>query len=222
MFEKSIDRAPEFALAHSRLGETHLNEWVLGWGQDRRSVEEASELAKKAIALDASLSEAHGLLGEVYLWKNQHEQAIAELGEAISLDPNNADGLARLANILTWAGRPEEALGLIKKAMRFNPVYPVYYLWDLGHAYFMMERYEEAIAAFKRALSLNPNFHPAHFYLAASYSELGRLEEARADVAALLRKWPGGSLELARERLPYKDEAVLDRLFDALRKAGLK
>ena len=41
---------------------------------------------------------------------------------------------------------------MIKKAMRFNSVYPVYYLWILGHAYFLMDEYEEAIAAFKRTV----------------------------------------------------------------------
>jgi adenylate cyclase len=222
IFEKSIEICPEFALAHSRLGETHLNEWILGWTQDPQSLEKASQLAKMTIALDNSLSEPHDLLGHVYLWKGKHEQAIAEHEQAISLDPNNAEGLAGLGSVLAWAGRPEEAVSVLKKAMRLNPIYPVYYVWSLGHAYFLMERYEAAIEAFKRALIRNPNFHPAYFFLAASHSELGQEEEARADVAELMRKWPGGCLEVAKEMLPYKDNAVLERLFDALRRAGLK
>ena len=184
-------------------------------------MEQAFELARRTIAQDDSLSEAHALLGKVYLWKGQHGHAMAELQKALSLDPNNADALAALGSILGWAGRPEESLRMIKKAMRFNPVYPVYYLWILGHAYFLMEEYEEAIAAFKRALILNPDFHPTYFYLAASYSELGQVEEARAEMAKLLRKWPGGCWEIAKQRLPYKDHAILTRLFDALRSAGL-
>jgi adenylate cyclase len=222
IFEKSIELAPEFALAHLRLGETYLNEWIYGWSQDPQSLERASELAKMTIALDDSLAEPHDLLGHVYLWKRQHERAIVEHQQAVSLDPNNAEGLAGLGGALAWAGKPEKAVKVIKRAMRLNPIYPVYYVWNLGHAYFLMERYEVAIEAFKRALNLNPNFHPAHFFLAASYSELGQEEEARADVVELMRKWPGGCLELAKLRLPYKDEAILERLFKSLRKAGLK
>jgi adenylate cyclase len=222
MFEKAIALDPEYALAHSLLGWTHLLEWSFGWSQDPQSLEGAFEWAQKAIALNDSLPEAHCILGDVYVWKRQHEQAIAEVEKAIALDPNHADGFVQLGGALSWAGRPEEAIDLVKKGMRLNPVYPVFYLWNLGHAYFLTGQYEEAIAALNRVLNRNPNFYPAHFYLAASYSELGREDEARAEVAELQRKWPECSLENARQRLPYKDQAVLERLFDAQRKASLK
>ena len=86
----------------------------------------------------------------------------------------------------------------------------------------MTGRYEEAIAAFKKALTRNPNLLPAHVNLAVIYSELGREEEARAEVAEVLRINPNFSLEVLRQRLPYKDPADLERYLAALRKAGLK
>ena len=222
MFQEAIDLDPQYALAYSLLGNTHFLEWAFGWSQDPQSVERAFELAQRAIALDDSLPEAHCLLGEAYLWKKEHGQAVAELEKSIALDPNRADGLAVLGGVLSWAGRPEEAIGLVKKAMRLNPEYPVFYLWNLGHAYFLAGQYEEAIVAFKRTLNRNPNWYPAHFYLTAIYTELGRDEEARDEWTELLRKWPHGSLEAVRQRLPYKDQAVLERIVDSLRKAGLK
>ena len=64
---------------------------------------------------------------------------------------------------------------------------------------------------------------PAHLLLAASYSEIGREEEARVEAAEIERLGsPQDSLEAWIQRLPYKDQAVLERLFDSLRKAGLK
>jgi adenylate cyclase len=221
-FERAIDLDPEFALAYALLGLTHFHEWSLGWSQDPQSLEQAFELAQRAIALDDSLPEAHAILGEVYLWKKRHGQAIAELEKTIALNPNDADGIARLGNILNWTGRPEEAIRLVKKAMRLNPVYPVWYLWNLGHAYFLTNRYEEAIETLNRVLDPNPDHLPAHVYLAASYGELGRQAEARAEAAECERLSPQTSTEAWRQRLPYKDQAVLERLFDSLRKAGLK
>jgi len=222
MYERAIDLDPEFAPAYALLGLTNLHEWSLGWSQDPQSLEQAFELVQRAIVLDNSLPLGHRFLGEVYLWKKQHEQAIAELEKAIALNPNDADGLAMLGSTLNWAGRPEEAIGLVKKAMRLNPMYPVWYLWNLGHAYFLTGRYGEAIETLNRVLDRNPGFLPAHAYLAASYSELGRKEEARAEAAEVERLSPEISTEAWRQRLPYKDQAVLERLFDSLRKAGLK
>jgi len=85
-----------------------------------------------------------------------------------------------------------------------------------------MGRYEEAIAAFKSALTRNPALLPAHVNLAVIYSELGREEEARAEAAEVLRLNPKYSLEVWRQINPYKDPAEVERVVAALRKAGLK
>jgi tetratricopeptide (TPR) repeat protein len=161
-------------------------------------------------------------LGCVYLWKKQHKQAIDELEKAIALDPNSADGYDSLGDILSWAGRPKEAIEQTKKAMRLNPIYPPYYLWHLGHAYFLTGQYEEAITAFKKALDRNPKFWPPYAYLAAICGEQGREEEALAEVAEVLKFSPSFSLETWCQRLPYQDPAVTERTLNALRNAGLR
>ena len=222
MFERAIDLDLEYALAYSLLGFTHLLEWTFGWSQDPQSLEHAFELAQRAISLDESMPEAHSLLGKVYLWKKQYDKAIAELEKTIALNPNYADGLASLGEILYFAGRPKKAIGMFKKAIRLNPITPVWYFHGLGHAYFLAGHYEKAVAALKRVLNRNPNFWPAHIYLAASYIEIGQEDKARAEAAEVLRMNPDFSLDAAGQRLPYKDQAVLDRIGDSLRKTGLK
>jgi tetratricopeptide (TPR) repeat protein len=44
----------------------------------------------------------------------------------------------------------------------------------LGHTYYLTGRYEEAMAALKRALIRAPDFLPTHAYLAAIYSAKDR------------------------------------------------
>ena len=74
-----------------------------------------------------------------------------------------------------------------------------------------MEKYEEAIAALKKGVTRNPDLMVSHLFLAVIYSELGRKEEAQAEVAETLRISPRASMEGQRERMPFKDQAVLER-----------
>ena len=221
MFERAINLDPGYALAYTLLGFTHWMEWAFRWSQDPRLLEQAFKLAQKAISLDDTGSKAHSLLGKVYLWKRQYDQAIAELEKTIALNPNYADGLAGLGEILCFAGRPAEAIAELKKAIRLNPIPPVWYFHSLGHAYFLTGRYKEAISALKRVINRNPNFWPAHIYLAASYIKIGQEEKAWAEAEEVFKVNPNFSLDDAGQRLPYKDQAILERLGDILQKAGL-
>jgi adenylate cyclase len=222
MFAKAVELDPQFAAAYAGLGWAYFDQWSLGWSQDLQTLEQAFALAQQAIAVDPLLPHGHRLLGIAYLWKKHYELAIAEVERALALDPNHADAYVALGDIFNWAGRAEETAPLVEKAMRLNPQYPLWYLWDLGHAYYLTGRYEEAIATFKRVLARNPDFMPAHAYLAVIHSELGLKEEARAAGVEFLRLSPQLSLDALKQRLPYKDPAVLERVLNAARKAGLK
>ena len=121
MFEKAIGLDPEFAIAYAGLGFTYYEEWANQWSQDPQTLEQAFELAKSAIALNDSLPEAHRILGDVYLYKRQYGQAIAERKKAVALDSNNADGLAGLGEVMVYNGQIEDGIALIKKGIRLNP-----------------------------------------------------------------------------------------------------
>ena len=222
MYKRAIDLDPKFAAAYALLGLTYSQEWSHGWSQNPQALERAFELAQAAIALDNSLPFGHAILGEIYLWKKHYEKAVAEQEKAIALSPSDADLISGLGGILNWAGRPEEAIELVKKAMRLNPMYQTEYLWNLGHAYFLRGRYEEAIETLKRARDRNPEYLPVHVYLSASYINQGQQKEARAEAAEASMLSPQTSMEAWKQRLPYKNQAVLERLIDSLRKAGFK
>ena len=167
-------------------------------------------------------------MSHVYLWWKQHEQAIAEQERALALEPNNADYYRDLAEALVFAGRPEEAVGLVEDAMRLNPRYPATYPFTLGfaHAYLGFEdnspeHYEQAIAALKEAIEINPNLYASHLIIAYAYHQTGQEEEARNHVAQALEINPQLSLEALRGRIPFKDQALPEALIDALRKAGM-
>jgi TolB-like protein/class 3 adenylate cyclase len=222
LFERAIELDSEFATAYALLGHTYLLDWAMEWNRDPHILEQAYEIGQKAIALEDPSGGGYCLVGHVYLSKKRHEKAIAVFERAIDLNANYPMVFAGLGDVLSWAGRPQEAIKYLKKAMRLDPEQSFWYFWFLGHAYFLAGQHEEAIETLKRAVNRNPDFWLAHVYLAASYSEIGRQEEARVEVSEFVRLRPQISAEDLRQGSLYKDQAVSERLFDSLRKAGLK
>ena len=102
MFERAVELDPRYASAYASIGWTYLMEWISQWSTDPQTLGRAYELAQKAVALDDSAPEAHGILGQIYLQRGQHDQALAEAERAIALDPNSAERYVGLALILRF------------------------------------------------------------------------------------------------------------------------
>jgi len=179
-------------------------------------------LAQQAVRLNDSLSLAHMVLGNVFLWQKEHDHAIATTEKAIALDPNDAEGCATLGEILTWVNKPDQAIEWTQKAIRLNPQASISYLWILGHAHRLAGRYEAAMAVQREVLRQSPTHIGAHVELAVNASELGHEGQARAEAAEIRRISPQISLESLRRSLPYKDQALLEHVLTQLSKAGLR
>jgi TolB-like protein/Tfp pilus assembly protein PilF len=220
--KQALLRNPNWLFSYVMLFFGYRSQWSSQLSQDPQTLDRGLEAAQQAVALNAASPWSHLILSQAYLWKKQYEQAGAEAERAIALNPSQGQIYAGLAHTLNFLGRQEEALGLAEKAVRLNPRLPPRSLLALGQTYYLTGRTEEAIAALKKSLNGSPADLDAHLFLAAVYSELGRDAEAQAAAAEMLRINPKWSLEVWRQRVPYKDPAMLERVFAALRKAGLK
>ena len=178
----------------------------------------AVKLAKKAIAIEDS-PEPHRTLAGVYVFLRKFDEAIAEGKKAIELDPNSANAHGTLGHVLNYANMPQEAIPILKRAIRLNPYPPSRYFHNLAWSYNELEKYEAAITAARKAVSIQPNDIFAHLALVYAYSLLGREEEARAQVAEVLRINPKYCLRRGKGR--RKNPAVSERFRDIWRTAGL-
>jgi adenylate cyclase len=219
LYERAIEIDPHYAGAYAGLALVLLHEWFMG-AQD--ALDRAYELALKARSLDASSPLVYEALGNVQLFRRQHDEAVAAARQWLQLEPGNADAHANLAAAFNFSGEPEQVKPLIEKAMRLNPFYPFYYILYVGSACLTMGRYEEALEPLKRSVAHNPEATPTHLYLAACLGHLGKDEPAREALAEVLRIYPGFSTAWVRTFFPYKRTADLDRFLDGLRKAGLR
>jgi adenylate cyclase len=223
MGEEALVMCPESSSAYNLLAITYMMDYWLGSGKSpQESIEKAIELARKAISLDDTYAQSHGLLSFLYSIKREHEKALAEGERAVALDPNGADVYAWYAMSLNFAGKPEEALPLFQKAIRLNPFGPTWYFFNLGNAFLFTDRPEEAASAYKKALQRSPDNLLAHVFLATAYSMMSREKEARAEAAEVLRINPKFSVDYFAKTLPFKDQKATNNLINALHKAGLK
>ena len=220
LLKRAVELDPNFAIAWGRLAHTYFREWAYQWVEGPESLDRALELARKAVAVDDLASRAHEMLGWVYLWKKQHDKAIAELERAIALDPNYSKPYQRLAVVLNAAGRPEEAIPLVKESMRLRGRQSATYLFALGEAYWLIGKKDEAMAEFMKS-ARSRKYRRVRHWLAAIYSEMGEEEKARAAGAQLLKISPGFTIERFKQTSPYKDQRITEWLVDGLRKAGL-
>jgi TolB-like protein/DNA-binding winged helix-turn-helix (wHTH) protein/Tfp pilus assembly protein PilF len=177
LFEDSIQKDPNFALAYAGLADTYVY-LALDGAMPR---DEASESAKKALAraleLDDTIGEAYDTLG-VLSWTFDWDWDSADraFNRALELAPSYSCALEDRAAFLAFRGRRTEALAELAKVDQL----------DAGPgsagtesaAYYMLRDYPRLIEASRRGLLLDPNDGSQHYDLGAGYAGTGRLQEA--------------------------------------------
>jgi adenylate cyclase len=190
-YRRALEVAPNYALAHARLAQAVSLDWIFDWERSAAVFEQALVHAKQAVELDPNLPYAHAVVGWLYLWKKQGKEAIAAGRRAVALDQNDADSRLYLSFELVSCGYADEALAQILLALRLNPLPSAIYMIALAFCHYVLENYEEAIAACERGLQINPDFTPILRVLVVLYARVGRIEDARRVRKALMHQLEG-------------------------------
>jgi TolB-like protein/DNA-binding winged helix-turn-helix (wHTH) protein/Flp pilus assembly protein TadD len=180
-FQQSIAADPAYAPAYSGLSDTYR----LSAGRTARpseSMPKAEAAARKALALDDTLAEAHAsLAGVLYRYQWDWEGAERHFQRSLDLDPNYAEGHRAYAVYLLTLRRHEEAVSAARRATALSPLAPTM-AGELGVALARAGRYDEAFEQARRILELDPNSGRAQRVMALAHE--GRGDRARA-LAAL-------------------------------------
>ncbi len=231
-YRRAVELDPDCARAHLGAAWTQLMGWMCHWAETPdEAFEDAFTSAKRALAADDNDSLTHAILGELYLFRREYEQAVIHLERALLLNPNDADAIGIMGFLLTCLGRPEEGIQHFRTAKRLNPYQPDWcmFCWRFGIAQYMAGQYETAVTCMKEIVS---PINDVRAWLAASYAQAGRLGEARETMQDFLRQAgvgegdrPGRTLAAWQAHwlryFPFKNAADTDRLLEGLRKAGL-
>jgi tetratricopeptide (TPR) repeat protein len=228
--ERARELDPASARAHAHAAWCHLYDYMAGWTVDRKgSLAKAYASAQRAVTLDEFDSFPHSLLGLVHLLRREYDEACSETQKAIDLNPNDHEARRFRGEYLAAVRQPEAAIEQIDIAKRLDPFDTRWVPWVMGAACFIAQRYDDAIVSLRQA---RDPINEVRGWLAASYAQAGRLQEAQATLEEFLQVaesdmavFPGRHLKdwepYWHGAFEFQDQSDFDHLFSALHKAGL-
>jgi TolB-like protein/DNA-binding winged helix-turn-helix (wHTH) protein/Tfp pilus assembly protein PilF len=185
-FRRAIDLDSSFALAHSGLADTYILLGSDGFMPMRNAYPLARTAALKALALNDELAEGHNSMAAInadYYW--DWVEADRHFKRAIDLNPSYETALNFYSFNLACMGRIEEALSLARRAQRLDQVSAAAQM-NVGVILHFARRYDDAVAAIKETLDLDPDFGPAYVTLGRIYVAKGMPDRAVAELERAL------------------------------------
>jgi serine/threonine-protein kinase len=131
---------------------------------------------ERAIELNANSTDAHKYYGLFLASRERFDQAVAEGKKALALDPLSIAVNIVGGFIYLFVDRLDDALGLVRQMIELDSNAPQGY-WVGGSLLMANGKYEEAVEAFQKSLSLGDN-QMALAKLGCAYGLVGRRDEA--------------------------------------------
>jgi tetratricopeptide (TPR) repeat protein len=141
---------------------------------------------EKVVAMDPAYADGPVNVARVRLQEGEVEAAIPLLEAALKLSPRLAKAHYFLGTAFKTLGRYDEAIEHLAIAAEQYPRDRVV-LNEMGRVHFYQRRFDEAIAAFKRALAVDPEDLDAHYNLMLAYQGAGDTENAARERALYTR-----------------------------------
>lgn len=186
LFRRAIEADPRFVSAYTNLGLAYYHEARRKWSIDPdASLTTATELATKAVEIDASNGYAHTLWVMIHTLRREYDKALAAGERSVALGPNAPANHAVYAVGLMFAGQLNKAVEHFDTAIRLIPCCPSWFLYERSHALVVAGRNREAVTGLRRFIAEDAqasNRANAHLLLALAYAGLDQDKEARAAV----------------------------------------
>jgi len=188
-FEQAVALDPSYAPAHAGLASAWALLAIAPYDliPPREAMPKAEAAARKSLALDEGLSEAHWALALVnhhYHW-NWSE---AETGyrRAIELNPSFAASYLGYSGMLLALGKQAEAFQEIERTMAIvqetDPHRLVAVHATRAFAFYFGREFERAEKECEKALHMDPNYFLVHYILGRTYMRLGHPAKAIAQL----------------------------------------
>jgi adenylate cyclase len=229
IWQEGLTKFPDSALLKIKVVWGYVMPILYSWTNDTATFLEIAWRLCKEVEAQQDKSRlvsflSHWMMAVLYnIYAGDFERSVTEAEAAAKIIPYDSTARAHLGFFLTAAGRTDLAVNWLEEAiLRDSHPFDMYFL-NLAIAYYNAGRPADALALlanFKGTLR-----GPKKIILAAANARLGRLDEARNELARFLAEFPGWTI--AKEatwpsgRQPKFVEPLLTPYLDDLRKAGL-
>jgi adenylate cyclase len=177
--------------------------------------------ATRAVELAPDSAFARRMLAVAYAASCQRDQLRVEAERAIALNPNDANVLGTLGNYIGFSGQWDIGVPLVKKGISLTaPDTPQWWWQVIFKDHWFHGRYEQVLEPLQKSYQ---EWWLSHLQMAYVLPSLGRIDDARAHVATLLKLKPGYTIRDANAwyRMYCFEPTYIDKMDVNLRLAGL-
>ncbi|ANT52827.1 winged helix-turn-helix domain-containing protein [Mesorhizobium amorphae] len=222
LLDQALAIEPNYALAHGFAAWAHQTLFIRG-GLQAEHRDKAARHAHAAIEHGSGDAMALALAGFT-IGLVEHDRRLADEAflQALGLSASCAFVYAFGCVPVAYSGDAARAIDWGEQALRLNPLDTMSCVPQgiIGFGNFLHGRHEQAIAAGRRAVEMNPGFSILHGWLAAPLARLGRIEEAKAAATRLLSLDPQFTIGRWSTAVGLAPD-IIDDVTDAMRLAGL-
>ena len=225
LLEALIERAPRQSVPQAWLAKWHVLRVHQGWSDDKaRDAAQALALTRRALDTDPECPLALTMDGLVQVHMTKRlDVARQRYDRALEINPNDALCWLLRGTLFAFTDEGERAIVETSRAAELSPLDPHRYYFDTlaAAAHLSAGRYARALELAERSLFANRGHASTLRAKAVAEWHLGRLDEARRTVAALLQLEPGLTVKGFLERSPAAPFNAGKDWARALRGAGV-
>jgi serine/threonine protein kinase/Tfp pilus assembly protein PilF len=200
-FNQAIKKDPDYALAWSGLAADYYVLPDYAPVSNTEAMPKARAAAEKALALDDTLAEPHGVLAGIHNALFEWEAAEREFRRTLELNPNDANTRNWYAFFLAEEGRSSDAIAEEKRAIELEPL-NLNYNDSLSAMYRSGRQYELASEQARKTLEMDTNY-------ASAVRNLSEAAAAQHLYDVWLENWKkSAALANDREDLEIAEEAA--------------
>ncbi|MBI3193051.1 MAG: tetratricopeptide repeat protein, partial [Ignavibacteriae bacterium] len=175
---QAIEKDPNFIQAYIKLAGTQLLNHEAGYDLNEKWLNEAEKNIRKVLSIDSTNAEGYWLLGRLKIERGERKEGVEVLERVINMEQNPIRAYVTLSNeYLLNMNDPAKAITILTKAYEIEPTHYNISI-NMGIGFAMLKKYDEAVEAFRRSSTQNPEHELPWINLAYLYEILGKQDSA--------------------------------------------